>query len=904
MGLLPSTKAHLRGRYPGPLIRARERRLRLAAGPLFEILSFRIARDDDTTASYTRWVATRIPTKLLEYNYPERRSSRLLVMTPSPDSARPNATRSSWLARWLSDLSQDLRYALRGMRRDAGFTAFAILIAGLGIGASSCVFSVVNALLLRPLPFRDPARLVWISNTGTNNGEWSTQVNHFVDLRAQNKSFIDIAGYDGFYSVGNTELTSEGEPERLTRVPVTQNFFPLLGVSPEIGRNFTDDESRQKVGSPEAVILSHALWQRHFNADPNIIGRKLTLNSNPVTVIGVMPASFDFSSVFAPATPADMFVPWPLTDETNQDGNSTKIVGRLAPGATVRSAQAEFTVLGKQLSEEHIHERNPVVPRIVPLTEHISGAISPALVVLACAVGVVMLIVCANLSNLQLARMGVRQKEMAVRAALGAGRLRLLRQLLTESVALSAVGAAVGLLLAFAGTRFLAHLTTFDLPLLASVHIDAQALAFTLGAAILTGLLFGILPAIQVQSFAIHGALKDSARGATGGKRHAYVRNALVIGEIALACALLVGASLLIRSFLRVLDVDLGFQPERAAAMRVDPSFRLQNMSEENSYVDTVLLHARNIPGITAAGLTNTLPFSLESSWQVRAKGITYDRGHVPEAFIRVVSDGYIEAVGIRLVAGRAFTADDRLNTEPVAIVNQSLARTLWPGQDPIGQMVTQDGGRRVVGIVGDVRHENVESASGGEMYLPMRQYGSSPFQLVVRTALPPESLANAVRGSLREVDSKLPIGQFTTLETFVNKVVSPRRFLAMLLAGFAGFALLLASLGIYALISYSVNQRVREIGIRMALGASAANVRASILIRTLTLAAAGLALGLVVSRMLTAAIAGFLYGVTPGDPLTFVTMSGLLIAVAAAAGFVPARRASRIDPIVALRAE
>ena len=429
-------------------------------------------------------------------------------MTLSPDSAHPSSSRSTWLARWLSDLSQDLRYSLRGMRREAGFAAFAILIAGLGIGASSTVFSVVNALLLRPLPFSDPSRLVWISNVGTNNAEWSTQVNHFIDLRAQNKSFTDLAGYYGYYSVGNTELTGAGEPERLTGVPVTQNFFPLLGVSPALGRDFTDDESRQKLGSPQAAILTHALWQRHFNADPNILGRKLTLNGNPVTIIGVMPATFDFSSVFAPATPVDLFIPWPLTDETNRRGNTTKIIGRLGPGTTVRSAQAELTLLGHQLSEEHLHDRNPVGPHAVPLTEHVSGAISPALVVLACAVGVVMLIVCANLSNLQLARLGARRHEMAVRAALGAGRSRLLRQLLTESVVLAALGAALGLLLAVAGTRFLAHLMTFDLPLLASVHIDAPALAFTLAAAILTGILFGILPAIEVQAFAVHGALQ------------------------------------------------------------------------------------------------------------------------------------------------------------------------------------------------------------------------------------------------------------------------------------------------------------------------------------------------------------------------------------------------------------
>lgn len=817
---------------------------------------------------------------------------------------RPDST-SSWLSRWLDDLLHDLRFALRGMRRDAGFTAFAILIAGLGIGASSTVFSVVNALLLRPLPFRDPSQLVWISNDGQNNEEWSTQVNHFVDLRAQNKSFTDIAGYFNYYREGDYELTGTSNPVRLTSVPVTQNFFSLLGVSPALGRNFTDDESRQRAAAPTAVILTNNFWRRYFSADPNIVGRTLTLNNSAATVVGVMPASFDFSSVFSPATPIDVFVPWPLTKQTDQWGNTTNIVGRLAPGATVRSAQAEFTLLGKQLTERHLNDRNAVVPRVAPLTQHISGPVSSALIVLACAVGVVMLIVCANLSNLQLARMGARQKEMSVRTALGAGRLRLVRQLLTESIALSCLGAALGLFLALAGTRALAHLSAFNLPLLASIHLDSAALAFTMLAAILTGVLFGLLPALQVPAFTIHEALKDSARGATGGKQHAYARNALVVGEIALACALLIGAGLLVRSFIRVLDVNLGFQPERAAALRVDPSFDFPGLPQENAYVDEVLRRAREIPGIVSAGLANTIPFSTESSWAVYGKGQTYPRGQKPEAFIRTISEGYFEAMGIRIVAGRAFTAADRFDTEKIAIINEHFARTLWPGQDPIGQVLTQDGGRRVVGVVANVHHVAIESQTDNEMYMPIRQNGNYlPMHLIVRTALPPQALANSIREALRPLDPSLPVAEFTTLQSFVDKASSPRRFLVMLITGFAAFALLLASLGIYALISYSVNQRFREIGIRMALGASASDVRSSILARTLALAALGLVAGLILSRALTAAIASLLYGVTPGDPATFIAMSALLIAVAAAAGYLPARRASRIDPIIALRSE
>jgi predicted permease len=812
-------------------------------------------------------------------------------MTQNSEEAR-----SVWIARWMNDLAQDLRHAFRGMRRDAGFTTFVILIAGLGIGASSTIFSVVNALLLRPLPFHDADRLVWIANE-----EWSTQAGIYLDLRERNKSFSDLAGFAG-YGVGDSALTGTGEPERLTSVPVTQNFFTLLGVQPVIGRSFTVEECQGRFSTPPAALLSHGFWQRRFASDPAVVGRKLRLNNKPVMVVGVLPASFDFASVFAPGTPVDLFIPWPLTDETNRYGNTMKTIGRLRPGATAQSAQAEFTLLAKQIGSQH-PEWNGIRPRLSPLKRHVSGRVSPALIVLACAVGVVMLIVCANLSNLQLARLGTRQKEMAMRTALGAGRLRLLRQMLTESVTLSCCGAALGLILAVAGTRAIAHLDAFDIPLLASVRLDGDAFGFTLLAAVITGVLFGLLPALQVRSFAVGEVLKDGSRGSSGGRRHAWVRNGLVVSEIAFACTLLVGAGLLMRSFLRVLDVDPGFQPEGVAALRINPSFRLSGLAQQNSYMDEVLQRTRSLPGMRAAGLTDVLPLGGDRAWQVSGKGQVYPKDRHPEAFIRVVSDGYFESAGIRLQAGRGFTERDRASSEPVVIVNENLARTLWPGQDAVGQIMMQDGGRRVVGVVADVRHEALEKVGGSEMYLPMRQTADySAMNLVVRTVLPPERLAAGVRAALKPIDPNLPMSEFKTLQDLVDKAVSPRRFLVLLLAGFAGFALLLASLGIYAVISYSVNQRVQEIGIRMALGASATHLQSRILLHTLGLAALGLALGMAASRALTGTLESLLFGVTPGDPVTFIGIGALLIGVAALAGYLPARRASRIDPMVALR--
>jgi predicted permease len=806
--------------------------------------------------------------------------------------------RETWGWMWLEQLGQDLRYGFRGLRRDAGFAIFAILIAGLGIGASSTVFSVVNALLLRPLPFRDPGQLVWISNGET----YTTQAEQYSDLRDQNHSFSDLAGWSAFYRAGDRELMGAGEPERLTSVPVTGNLFAVLGVQPAIGRTFTREECQGAYSAPPAMILSHSFWRRRFASDPNVVGQKLILDNEPAIVVGVLPESFDFASVFAPGTPIDIFIPWPLTDQTKPRGNTMAMVGRLRPGASVEGAQAEFTILAKQLESQH-SERNPVDPRLVPLKQHVSGQVRPALVVLMCAVGMVMLIVCGNLSHLQMARMGTRQKEMAIRAALGAGRFRLLRQMLTESVTLSCCGAALGLLLAVAGTRELAHLSAFNLPLLASVRVDGSTLAFTLLAAVASGVLFGLAPALQVPAYKLREGLQDAGRQSSGSRRHGWFRDGLVVSELALACVLLVGAALLLQSFVRVLDVNLGFQPERAAALRIDPSFRIANQVQQNSFIDDVLQRTRSVPGITAAGISDVLPLGGDRSWQVSGQGQVYEKGHHPEAFIRVVSDGYFEALGIRLKSGREFTEGDRASSYPVVIVNESLARTLWPGQDPIGQTINQDGGRRVVGVVGDVRHGGPERSGGSEMYLPMRQTGDYPeMELVVRTALPPDSVAAGIRTALRAIDPNLPVSAFQNLQDLVDKVVSPRRFLVMLLAGFAGFALVLASLGIYALISYSVNQRTREIGIRMALGASARLVQREVLMKTLRLAFTGVAIGTLASFALTKGIESLLFGTTPTDPVVFLSVILLLCTAALAAGYFPARRASRVDPMIALR--
>jgi predicted permease len=800
---------------------------------------------------------------------------------------------------------QDLRYTFRILRRDSAFAIFAVAIAGLGIGASATVFSVLNTLLLRPLPFVNPERLVWIANHDSSglSGQ-TTQVGYMLDLRDRTKSLSELAGYFAFYGVGDNVLTGRGEPARLSGVPVSDRFFEILGVQPQLGRTFTATESQWH--GPKAVMLSHSCWVRRFGSDPAIVGTSVTLNDESHTIVGVLPESFDFASVFAPGSRFDLYFPFPLSPETNRWGNTLALIGRLKDGVSAAQAQSEIRIIGAQTAREH-PDRNTFEGFVTPLTEHVNARMRLALWVLAGAVGVVMLIVCANLSNLLLARTASRQKEIAIRTALGASRRRLIAQMLTEGVVLSFSGAVLGFVLAIGGTRALSHLDAMNVPLLQSVHTDSTTLGFTLAIALLTGIVFGLAPAFQTPEAALHDALKDASRGSTGGRRRTWIRNGLVVSEIAFACVLLVAAGLLLRSFLRVLDVDLGFRPSRAMTIRVDPDSSHSTRERRSAYFDEVLRRVRAIPGVESAGITDALPLGRNRTWGARAKGVTYERGKNPSAFPRIVSDGYPAAMGIPVLAGRDIMESDTSSSEPVMVINQTMARALWPGQDPIGKMVLNSCSpeRRVVGVVGDVRHLALEQSSGNEMYLPMRQCGDQPSaDLVIRSTLPEAQLAPAIRGTLKPIAPNLAGNEFRTLQQLVDKSVSPRRFVVLMLGGFALFALTLASLGIYALISYSVSQRTQEIGIRMALGASARDVQLGIVVQTLRMAAIGVATGVIASWILTRSLSGLLFGITSNDPTTFVAMVLVLAAVATMAGYLPARRASRIDPLTALRVE
>ncbi|MPY89356.1 MAG: FtsX-like permease family protein [Luteitalea sp.] len=831
---------------------------------------------------------------------PDEARRRALIALGGVEPTRELHRDTRGLAVWDS-LTQDVHYTVRTLSRERGFFAAAMLIIGLGIGATTSIFSVLNAVLLRPLPFQQPERLVRVANDGTGGlSAVTSRSSNLRDWRQLNESFEDLAGYHAFFDYGSYNLVGHGEPERLVGVGVTQNFLELLGVRPALGRSFLDEESVWE--GPPVALLTHSLWQRRFGSDPAIVGRSINLNGQATTVTGVLPASFDFASVFSPGSRIDLLTPFPISDETDVWGNTLAVIGRLKPGVTPQAAQTELDLINRRLQEAD-PGRWGLGAVVSPLRESIAGSFRPILGVLAGAVGLVLLIACANLSNLLLARAAARRKEIAVRSALGADRLRLIRQTLTESLVLSGCGALVGVLVAYAVMRGVSATTAVNIPLLRTSEVDITALVFTLVVAVATGVLFGIVPALQISGAGEYEALSDASRGSTEGKRHRWIRGALVVSEVAFACMLLVGAGLLLRSFLTLLEVDLGFRPEQAIAWRVDVADKYPELPDRVAFYERLTRELQAVPGVASVGLTDTLPLGRNRSWGLSAKGEVYADGEYPSAFPRMVDSGYIETMGIPLVAGRDFNDDDRAESERVMIVNETAARRVWPGKDPIGQVAALHEEHRVVGVVRDVRHSSLEEGASPEMYLHIRQQPSwGAIDVVVRSALPVKTLAPSIRTVLRKVDPTLPTDEFQTLGQIVDRAASPRRFVLYVIGAFAALAALLASLGIYGVISYSVSQRTQEIGIRMALGASPGDVRRQVIANTLALASIGVLMGLAGSFMLARFLSSLLFGITPGDPLTFAVVVGTLTLVAALAGSLPAQRASRTDPMSALR--
>lgn len=808
-------------------------------------------------------------------------------------------------------LIRDVRYAVRTLRRDAALATFAILIIGIGIGASVTIFGVVNALWLRPLPFADAARLVWIANgTSDNLSNQTVQSGHLVDLKMQSQSMSAIEAFSPFYGVGDIRLTGVGEPERVTGVPITEGFLPLLGITPQAGRFFAREECLW--GAPPTAILSHAFWKRAFQADPGVVGRSIVLDGRPTRVVGVLPASFDFATVFSPGRPADFFVPLSLGPETNRRGNVLALIGRLRPGVGIDAAASETATTAERIianapEVEPGRRRNRFAPYLRPLQERITGGFYTTLAILAGAVGFLMLLVAANTSSLLLARASARRKEMAVRMALGAGRGHLVRQLLVEGLVLSVAGAILGLGLAVLGTGAIAGIQNVDVPLLQNVRVDAIAIIFTAAVAVITGVGLGIVPALQASGAAPIEAMNASSRGMTS---DGWARRAIVVSEVALVCVLLVGAGLLARSLEKVLAVQPGFVADRLVSLRVDPSrTTLRSKEARNAYFEALLSEVRATPGVEAAALTDALPFGDNYGWRgwtVAAAERAADKSARRNGLVRMVDDRYFDAMQIPIKTGRGFSPDDRATSGLVVVISTGLAQALWPDQDPLHRFLRSSGrDYEVIGVVNPVTYFALERPTGNEMYMLLTQTGDyETVDLVVRAVGEPTDVIPSIQAALKRADPQLPSIEFLTMADLVDRSVFMRRFTVRLVGGFAAFGVILAMLGLFAVISYSVQQRRREIGIRMALGAEPAAVQQQVLVQALKLAGAGLAIGMPCAWLSAKAIGGVLFAVTSFDPMTYGGVVTVVAVVTFCAAMSPARRASRIDPLRALRLE
>jgi len=826
------------------------------------------------------------------------------------------AERRKRLRDYWSDLIHDVRYTFRTHRRDPGFAVISIVILAVAIGANIAVFSVVNTLLLRPLPFPHANELAWIAPPPSSCG-WSCatySADGYEEFRAQSRVYQDVTGYEAFTTPENFRLTGRGEPVPATGIEVIGNFFQVLGVQPAAGRLFTPQETHIGVvpdsSGTSVVLLSNAYWRRQFHSDPALVGQAIELNGAPVTVVGVLPENFDYGAVFAPGSKVDFFVPLSL-DRERMWGNIVTLVGRLKPGVTVAQAVDDANRVAPDIyfntkyPQSRGNYKGNLVP--VPLKDYVSGKLRRSLIALWLAVGTILLIAGVNLSNLLLARTAARAKEFAMRGALGAGRGRIVRQLLMESLGLSGAGAVLGLGLALAVIRWLAHEDSLALPLLSALRIDGQAIAWTISIAILTALIFGLLPGLRMASGNLQGVLKDSGAGAGLGRHHERIRSVLVVTEIALACVLLVSAGLLLRSFTKVLQVDLGFQPDQAASMNVwyDDSAptEKERIAKRGEIFQEILARVSAVPGVQAAGISDYLPLGPNRSWDTPLpKGKVYVPGELPEPLVYVITPGFIRAMGIPL-HGRDFTWADGPDSQKVIIINASMARRFWPGEDPVGKILMRgDEEDHIVGVVDDVHEESVESIVGAQVYYPAIQKGPSRAQLVVRSSLPPAAVAPSLLRALRELNANQPAVEFRPIRTIVDHAVSPRRFFMLLVAVFAGIGLLLATLGIYGVISYSVARQTQEIGVRMALGATTGRVQRQVLASTLRLTILGIALGALIAIVVAKALASLLFATSPWDLPSFLGMAVVLLLVALVSGYVPARRASGINPMEALR--
>ena len=803
----------------------------------------------------------------------------------------------------------DIRYAIRTLARTPGFTGIAVLTLALGIGANTAIFSVVNAVLLRPLPYHEPSRLVMVFGTDIKRGGTDDVISYptYLDWKAQSRSFEGMEAWAGW----TFNLAAGDQPERVAALRITPGLFSVMGVQPALGRFFLPEE--QQAGRNHVLLLSHDLWARRFASDPNIVGRSVTItadtDSESYTVVGVMPEGFQYTG------PMDRA--WvPLMADPNRGHGFIFVVGRLKPGVSIQQAQAEMDTISARLARAYPKQEEGYGANVVPLHRQMAGELRPALLVFLGAVAFVLLIACANVASLLLARAAERHRETAIRASLGASRSRLIRQFLTESLLLGITGGLGGLLLSIWGVAGMtALLASLRIPVygLDQIRMDGTVLGFTLLLSLATGFIFGLVPAFEGSGADLNEGLKEGGRTATTGGGKAGLRKSLVVAEVALSLVLLSGAGLLMRSFVLLERVPPGIRPEKLLTMLVNlPRSRYREPQKQQAFFDDLLPRIARVPGVRSVGVVNSLPLSGDEDsegFYIQGKPAS----DTTSAGDREVNADYFRTMGIRLLKGREFTERDTANASKVVVINESMARRFWPREDPIGQRISTDKEvwREIVGVVSDVRHAGLARDPGPEMYFPYPQSFFSRYYspltrlyLLIRTDGDPVPFVNAVRAQVLAVDRNQPVTQIKTMERVMSDAVAPRRIVLVLIGIFGAMALALATAGIYGVVSYTAGQRTHEIGVRVALGAGSLDVLKLVLRQGLRLVGMGVVLGLAGALALTRLLERFLYAVKPGDPLTLLAVSLMLAGVAMAASYVPARRASRVDPAEALRYE
>jgi putative ABC transport system permease protein len=798
----------------------------------------------------------------------------------------------------------DLRYGLRRLLKNPGFAIVAVVALGLGIGANTAIFSLVDRVLIRPMPYADPDRLVtlWEDASYINFPRNTPAVANFEDWKKQNQVFTDLAGSRD--RAGS--LTGDGLPETLLGGAVTINLFQVLGVQPVLGRAFTEDDDRP---GENVIILSYGLWQSRYGGDPGVIGRSILVNDAKTTIIGVMPPGFTLPKRKTQFLSPAQFTPQMLN---NRATHLLSVVARLKPGITLARAQSEMTLIASRLARQYPETNRQLGAVVVPLKEQIVGNAGTALLVLLAAAGCVLLIACANVANLLLAKSAAREREMAIRTAMGAARGRLIIQMMTESVLLAIAGGLLGLLLARLSMRILVALIPIGLPGASELSIDGRLLAFTLGVSLLTGIVFGIAPALATTSPDVSERLKEGGRAGVGGKRRRF-RDALVVAEVALALILLVSAGLLLQTLRNLHAIDAGFNPENILTMSTRlPSPKYADPSKRLAYFDAVVQKVRGLPGVAGAGFTSNLPFTSQgytSGFSI--EGRPFAPGTSQNALYREVTNDYLQTLRVRLLEGRLFGNDDRANSLPVVIINETFKKQYWPNESPLGKRVQTSGDntpfQTIIGVVADVRERGLELDMKPAVYLPVAQlpFGwNNPHQLAIRTSMDPHAIAKAAREAIWAVDRDQPIADVRTMDDIVDLEVANHEQQTALLATFAALALVLASLGIYGVLSYAVTQRTREIGVRVALGASIGDVTRMVVGHGIALTVLGIIIGTGVALAVTRSMTKLLVGIKAADPAIYVAVAALLSIVALVACYVPAARAARVDPTVALREE